>query len=148
MVGLHMDTEIYPGTCHCGAIGFSYRTQQPPSSWNVRACQCSFCRAHAGLTTSDPSGSIEFRELRAGTLQRYRFGLRVTDFLLCRVCGIYIGAEIETEAGRFGVINIHALHPVPEGLGPAVAMEYGAESATERIGRREERWSPVTAASA
>ena len=141
-----MGIEVYSGSCHCGAIGFSYRTQQPPPSWNVRACQCSFCRAHAGLTTSDPSGSIEFREHRADALQRYRFGLRVTDFLLCRICGVYIGAEIETRAGRFGVINIHALRPAPEGLGPAVAMEYGSESTAERVVRREKRWTPVITA--
>lgn len=143
-----MGIAVYPGSCHCGAIGFSYRTHQPPAAWSVRACQCSFCRAHAGLTTSDPSGSIEFREHQAGSLQRYRFGLRITDFLLCRVCGVYIGAEIVTRTGRFGVININALRPIPGDLGPAVAMEYGSESTAERIGRREERWTPVLAASA
>lgn len=141
-----MGTHIYSGSCHCGAIGFSYRTHQPPAAWDVRACQCSFCRAHAGLTTSDPAGSIEFHEHQAGSLQRYRFGLRVTDFLLCRVCGVYIGAEMEAEAGRFGVININALRPIPEGLGPAVAMEYGSESTAERVDRREARWTPVIAA--
>lgn len=141
-----MGIEVYSGSCHCGAIGFSYRTHEPPAAWTVRSCQCSFCRTHAGLTTSDSSGSIEFREHQAGSLQRYRFGLRITDFLLCRVCGVYIGAEIETKTGRFGVINIHALRPVPEGLGPAVAMEYGFESTAERVERREERWTPVITA--
>jgi len=98
------------------------------------------------VTTSDPSGSIEFHEHQAGSLQRYRFGLRITDFLLCHVCGVYIGAEIETPAGLFGIINIHALRPVPGGIGPAVAMDYGSESAAERVERREERWTPVIAA--
>lgn len=143
-----MSIEVYSGSCHCGAIGFSYRTHEPPAAWSVRACQCSFCRAHAGLTTSDPSGSVEFHEHRAGLLQRYRFGLRVTDFLLCRACGVYVGAEMETEAGRFGIINIHALCPIPESLGPALAMEYGSESTAERIERRTERWTPVIAAGA
>jgi len=46
--------------------------------------------------------------------------------------------------GRFGVINIHALRPVPEGIGPAIAMDYGSESTAERVERREERWTPVT----
>ena len=141
-----MGTEVYLGSCHCGATGFFYRTHQPPAAWTVRACQCSFCRAHAGLTTSDPSGGIEFHEHQAGKLQRYRFGLRITDFLLCRACGVYIGAEIDTRAGRFGVINIHALRPVPEDLGPALAMEYGSESTAERIARREKRWTPVITA--
>ncbi len=141
-----MGTEVYPGSCHCGAIGFSYRTHQPPAAWTARACQCSFCRAHAGLTTSDPSGNIEFHEHQPGALQRYRFGLRITDFLLCRVCGVYIGAAIQTGRGCFGVINIHALRPLPEGLAPAVAMDYGSESTAERIERREECWTPVITA--
>jgi hypothetical protein len=143
-----MGIKVYLGSCHCGAIGFSYRTHQPPTAWSVRACQCSFCRAHAGLTTSDPSGSLEFREHQAGSLQRYRFGLGITDFLLCRVCGVYIGAEIETGTGRFGVININALRPIPEDLGPVVAMEYGSESTTGRVERRKALWTPVPAASA
>jgi len=27
---------------------------------------------------------------------RYRFGLRITDFLLCSRCGVFIGAQITT----------------------------------------------------
>jgi hypothetical protein len=142
-VGLRMGTDIYPGSCHCGAIGFAYRTQQAPLAWDVRACQCSFCRAHSAQTTSDPSGSLQFREHRTGLLQRYRFGMRITDFLLCRSCGVYIGAEIETKAGRFGIINVHALRPVPGGLRPAVAMDYGSESMEGRMARREARWSRI-----
>lgn len=81
-------------------------------------------------------------------LQRYRFGMRITDFLLCRCCGVYIGAEIETKAGHFGIINVHALRPVPGGLRPAVAMDYGFESQAERMARREARWSRVIATGA
>jgi hypothetical protein len=81
-------------------------------------------------------------------LQRYRFGLRITNFLLCRCCGVYIGAEIETKAGRFGIININALRPIPMVLGPASSMDYSSESVEQRLARREARWSPVTVVSA
>ena len=81
-------------------------------------------------------------------LQRYRFGQRTADFLLCRACGVYIGAELETRAGRFGIININALRPVPEGLAPVVPVDYGPESIEQRVVRREARWSPVVASSA
>lgn len=143
-----MSIEAYSGSCHCGSIGFSYRTSQPPAAWNVRACQCSFCRAHSTRTTSDPLGTIEFQEHQAGSLQRYRFGQRIADFLVCRSCGIYIGAEVETKAGRFGIININTLHPIPNALGPAVAIDYGSEAAAQRTARREARWSPIVVTSA
>ena len=142
------EVNIYAGSCHCGAIGFSYRTSKLPAAWTVRACQCTFCRGHSALTTSDPSGSVEFHEYRTGLLQRYRFGLRVTNFLLCRSCGVYIGAEIETKAGRFGIINIKALRPIPVVLGPTASMDYSSESVEQRLARREARWSPVAVVSA
>jgi hypothetical protein len=112
--------------------------------WTIRACQCAFCRAHGGLTTSDPSASIEFTAHNADRLMRYRFGQGITDFLICNHCGVYIGAQIHTPRGSFGVINVNALQPMPAGLAGAVPMEYGSESKEQRIDRREQRWSPTT----
>jgi len=139
-------TTAFEGTCHCGAIGYTYRTALAPADWPVRACQCSFCRAHSVLTTSDPAGSIEFFERNAGALNRYRFGQRTADFLLCRSCGVYVGAVIDTPHGRFGIVNLHALRDRPQGLRPAEAMDYGRENADARIARRESRWTPVVGA--
>ena len=39
-----------------------------------------FCLAHSALSTSDPSGSIEFLERRSDALMRYRFGQRLGRF--------------------------------------------------------------------
>ena len=134
---------IYEGSCHCGALRFSFQTSLPVSAWRVRACQCAFCRARSALTTSDPAGRLRFAVSEPQALQRYRFGLRTADFLLCRSCGVYIGAQIETAHGAFGIINTRALSPHPEGLPAAAAADYGAESARERIERREKRWTPL-----
>jgi hypothetical protein len=133
----------YEGSCHCGAIGFIYRTEISPEKWNVRACQCSFCRAHAALTTSDPEGSVKFEEHVRGTLHHYRFGQTTADFLICRKCGVYLGAAISAPGGRYGVININALRPGPPNLPPPVAADYEGESAEQRIERRRKRWTPV-----
>jgi hypothetical protein len=135
--------DAYPGSCHCGEIGFRYHTAQPPDEWSIRACQCSFCRAHGALSTSDPSGKIEFRVASSGALNRYRFGLHMTDFLLCRECGVYIGAVMETPNGVFGIINVNALRPQPTTIAGTMPMEYGSESLEQRASRREQRWSPV-----
>ncbi len=134
---------IYAGQCHCGAIGYSFETGLPPSAWLVRACGCSFCRAHGAQTASDPQGSLQFRVADPTRLVRYRFGLRTADFLVCAQCGIYIGAEITTGRGRYGIVNLNAMRPLPGELPRAQAMSYEGENEARRAERREARWTPI-----
>jgi len=136
-------TTEYQGSCHCGAIGYRYRSNLAPDKWSIRACQCRFCRAHDALSASDSSGSVLFTVADEKLLNRYRFGLRTADFLLCRECGVYIGALIETERGRFGIINTHALLKTPKSLAAAAPMTYDTEDVAGRVSRREERWTPA-----
>jgi len=96
------------------------------------------------LSTSDPAGSLEFRELSPGALHRYRFGQRTADFLFCRRCGIYVGATMESNGRRFGIINVRVLDPVVAAALPdAVPMDYDGEHAAQRLARREQRWTPM-----
>jgi len=133
----------YSGSCHCGAIGFTYSTQIAPADWSVRACQCSFCLAHNALSTSDPTGELRFSALDPGNLQRYLFGLNTADFLLCRECGVYIGAFIETGNGSWGIINTHALTDKLADISADTPVDYDSEITGNRVSRREERWTPA-----
>ncbi len=110
----------------------------------MRACQCGFCRKHDALSVSDPAGSLSFSAGDSGALIRYRFGLRTADFVLCGNCGVYVGAVIRTGDARFGIINLHALDETPPGLPAAQPISYDGETTTGRVGRRAERWTPVT----
>ncbi len=132
----------YPGQCHCGAIGFDYSTDLTPQNWSVRACQCSFCRAHGAHYTSDANGSVSFRFSKPDALERYRFGLRTADFLVCRNCGVFIGAVLTTGRGSFAALNLNALiTPVQHGTPESISFD--AESRDARVDRRETRWTPV-----
>jgi hypothetical protein len=133
----------FTGSCHCKAVGFSFETAIPVSRWSVRECQCAFCRRHGARTTSDPAGRLSFHAKDENSLQHYRFGMQTADFLVCRVCGVYIGAEIKTPHGAFGIINTLALEPTRADLPPATAASYDAERADERISRRQSRWTPL-----
>ncbi|MBL6751538.1 MAG: hypothetical protein ISP90_13505 [Nevskia sp.] len=135
--------QDYPGGCHCGAVEFVYCTALAPSQWQLRACQCSFCTAHAGLTTSDPQGSVGFLVRRPDALQHYRFGMRSADFLVCRQCGVYVGVCSDTDQGQFAVVNVRALRPRPAGLPEAVAVTFSGESLDQRLARRKLLWTPV-----
>ncbi len=136
----------FDGACRCGAIGYAYRTALPASAWSVRACQCSFCRAHAGVTTSDPAGSLEFFEHAPGALNRYRFARRTADYLICRNCGCYLGAIFPGSRGRVGIVNVNAMKNRPADLPPAEIKDYDAETLEQRAARREQRWTPVAGA--
>ena len=88
----------YPGSCHCGAIKIAFTSDKAPEAMRVGRCACTFCRRHGARTLGDPAGSVEFRA-EPGSLSRYRFGLGITDYLLCAKCGTYVGAVMQDEGG-------------------------------------------------
>lgn len=136
----------YEGRCHCGALGFSYATNVPANRWSVRACQCSFCRAHAARCTSDSKGSVRFRIAKPEALVRYRFALRTAEFLVCGICGVYLGAVLSSERGTFATVNLNALTRTVPDLPSAKPVSYESESRAKRVARRESRWTPVSGA--
>lgn len=135
--------ESHEGVCHCRAIGFVYRTSLAPDRWTIRACQCTFCRTHAALSTSDPRGSLRFIEHVPAALGRYNFGYKAADFLICRNCGAYIGAMMRSGSQGFGIVNVRVLHSLLDRLPEAQPMVYEEEELDERLARRVSRWTPV-----
>jgi hypothetical protein len=138
--------KAWHGRCHCGAIGFEYRTGKSVDEWPVRACQCSFCLKHGGVYTSDPAGSLRFTHRDPSAVSRYRFGQKTADFVFCSRCGGYLGAVTEEDGQPLMVLNLRAFDPQPEGLQAAQPMSYEGESKGDRNTRRSARWTPVKVA--
>lgn len=134
----------YEGGCHCGAVAYSYETELPPPSWAIRACQCTFCRAHGASTTSDPHGLVEFRIDTPERLSRYRFGHGITDFLVCAECGVYVGAMTKVSGALLAIINVNALRRLPADLREPVQTYHEGESVEARNRRRARSWSPAS----
>ncbi|HEX7966044.1 MAG TPA: aldehyde-activating protein [Gammaproteobacteria bacterium] len=131
------------GRCHCGNLTLEFETALDPSVLPLRACQCSFCRAHGVISTSDPSGRVSVSAGDASLVQKYRFGLRITDFILCRRCGVYLLAVAEMDGGRYAVLNANALDERERLTSPPRPMDYDGEDAASRRARRVARWTPV-----
>jgi hypothetical protein len=129
--------------CHCGALSARFRTGKPSRDWALRTCLCSFCRAQGAIYVSDPAGRLRFEAADPAALQRYRFGTRTLDFLLCRHCGVLIGVRMAGERIGLGVLNVLAMQPIPADLAPPVAMDYSTESAAARKARHQARWTPL-----
>ena len=81
---------------------------------------------------------------RTGRLRRYRFGLGITDYLLCTKCGTYVGAVMEDEGRSIGIVNVNALD-IRDTFDPAPPLHvYDGENARSGVRRRRKFWMPAT----
>ena len=130
------------GHCHCGAIHVILEPGRPTAELPLRACQCGFCRRHGAATTSHPESRLHI-EAAPGSLNRYRFGRRAVDALLCEECGVYVASLLETDGHRFATLNIAgvALAGFEDRI-PEIAI-YDDETDEERLARRTARWTPT-----
>ena len=135
--------STYEGSCHCGALGVRFTSDKPLDQLRVGRCDCSFCRRHGARTLGDPAASVEFRGIPGG-LSRYRFGLGITDYLVCARCGIYVGAVMEDEGRLIGTVNVNALD-IRDSFDPAPPLRhYDGENVEERRSRRRKFWMKAT----
>ncbi|HXW84715.1 MAG TPA: hypothetical protein VEJ86_09950 [Candidatus Binataceae bacterium] len=103
-------------------------------------CACSFCVSHGAKCIADSRGRATIRIRRPGELNRYRFELKTADFLVCRTCGVYLGAVIETGGKSFSTLNLRATTYRDV---PASRHSYDGETEAGRIERRTKSWTPT-----
>jgi len=130
---------IYLGACHCGAVRAEYETNQPV---RLRQDGCGFCSTRGVKSASDPGGAL--RLTSAVRLNRYRFGHKTADFLICPTCGTYVATYMDSPRGPIGVINVIGLNIAELKNLPATLTSLEGESVDERIARRVSRWTPLT----
>lgn len=130
------------GHCHCGAIRVELEPGRPVGDLALRACQCGFCRRHGARTTSDPKSVLHI-EAAPGALERYRFGRRVAEILLCADCGCYIASTIEADGRLLATLNVTGVD-LPAFAGRvAEPAHYDDETDEARLARRKARWTPT-----
>lgn len=137
------DVTVHAGGCHCGNLVVRFETDRQPADLLVRACQCSFCRRHGARCVSDPGGRATITARDEGVVVRYRFGLNTADFLVCAVCGVYLGALMSEDDGRaFATLNVNAFDST-EGFPSAAPVSYDTETEPARRERRRRKWTPA-----
>jgi hypothetical protein len=95
------------------------------------------------VTTSDPRAQIRFAA-REGRLTHYRFGQKLSDFLICADCGCYVGALTQTDIGPMAILNARGVDLTGFEGRAGEPMTYDDETAEARTARRKARWSPAT----
>lgn len=132
----------YEGGCHCGTLRVRVRLTSPAEAMPVRSCTCAFCRSHGTRTVSDPNGQADVWA-DWSSVERYRFGTRTADYLLCRRCGVYVGAVCDTSAGCRAVINTRCLTDRAAFTRQAIHPNYDHETVDARLARRAQNWMPT-----
>ena len=134
--------EVINGGCHCGNITLCFNISSTFDELPIRACQCSFCRKHNVRATADPNGELEVYIKDKSRLSKYRFGLGITDFLVCKECGIYVAAVmVDPENGKLlATCVVNALDVSDKNVKAPAAAHYEEETSTDRLQRRRKRW--------
>jgi hypothetical protein len=142
-VGRIPESSRFAGRCHCGNLEVTFDARTPAKDLVVRSCTCSFCCRHGARCVSDPAGAVRILVHDPALLLRYGFGLRTADFLVCRRCGVYLGAVMALRDSAVATINVNTFDPPHPFQRAGVPMDYGRESEPERRARRAAGWTPV-----
>jgi hypothetical protein len=102
------------GGCHCGNVTVQVQLTLPAASYRPRVCDCSFCRKHGAAYLSDPEGSLLLKVREAGKLGSYRQGSALAEMLVCRRCGVLLGALCRENDATYGVVNCRVLDAADE----------------------------------
>lgn len=120
-----METLI--GRCHCGAVEFEVRNEEPLA--DLRRCNCSLCRRkNAIMATASHS---EFTVTKgADKLSVYQWNTGIAKHYFCSVCGIYTHHSRRTEPTNYGFnvacideIDLHSLTNIKSVDGQSFSIE-------------------------
>jgi hypothetical protein len=92
--------HVLRGACHCGSLDVAFTTSTAPEALPLRACQCSFCRRHGAITTSDPAGRLRIVARDETAWKPYVFGQRTAELAVCSRCGVYVAALLRRAPPR------------------------------------------------
>jgi hypothetical protein len=135
---------IFKGQCQRGAIRVELMSDRPPHEQAIGACQCAFCRKHNARAFSDPKARVTLRAPDPEQLQRYAFGLRTSEQIICRRCGVYVAMTLADGERGWSVINVDAPDDRALFTRTPEPRDDGAEDREGRIARRKARWCPTT----
>ena len=79
-----MSKTLHHGSCHCGAVKFSFRA---PAAVDVTECNCSVCAMSGYQHIFVPQSELTFI-CGQDHLALYTFNTHAAQHLFCKTCGI------------------------------------------------------------
>lgn len=128
------------GRCHCGNIEYTCDWTPDPAEIPARACDCTFCRKHGNVWTSNPHASLRVHVVDPAAVSRYEFGTMTAQFHICTRCGVVPVATSEIDGRLYAVVNVHSFENVPASLLSHAPASFDGEDTATRLARRKQRW--------
>jgi hypothetical protein len=93
--------KTYTGSCHCGAVRFSFESEVITKG--VR-CNCSLCKRKGAMMSPEPIPAEKLIiEATGDSLGLYQFGIKTAKHYFCKNCGIYTFHETARKIGHYRV---------------------------------------------
>ncbi len=94
-------TQSYHGSCHCGAVRFSYEGEKIERGLR---CNCSLCVRKGAMMSSEIIAPENIKiDAGEGAVGLYQFGSKIAKHYFCTRCGIYTFHETIRKPGHFRV---------------------------------------------
>ena len=91
----------YQGSCHCGAIRFSFEGEEITKGLR---CNCSICSRKGAMMSPEPIPEAELKiEADENALGLYQFDSKIAKHYFCKYCGIYPFHETIRAPGHYRV---------------------------------------------
>jgi len=105
-------THHYKGSCHCGAIKFSYDGEEITGGLR---CTCSICRRKGALMSTEaiPADTLKI-DANPEVIGLYQFDSKVAKHYFCKNCGIYTHNEMLRNPGHCRV-NLGCIDDIDAG---------------------------------
>jgi hypothetical protein len=89
---------IYRGSCHCGAIKFTFESEEITRG---KRCNCSICRRKSALMSVAYFENVKVEG--AENLSLYLWGDKECNHWFCKTCGIYPFHDATEKPGVYRV---------------------------------------------
>jgi hypothetical protein len=129
------------GGCFCNNISFVMNLTQPSNQYNPRECDCIFCQKHGSAAISDKDGTLSIKIKDLQQLSRFRQGSKLAEFLICKICGVFVAVCFDDNGKIYGAINSRAVGN-KYAFGKNIIVSPEKLSNDEKIHRWKMLWFP------
>lgn len=137
-----MKNQLISGSCHCGAITYQLETdfQLKDLPIRIRICTCDFCTKSGNRYISDAKAHLAVYWDEA-KVNRYHFGTKTADFIICKQCGIMPFVLSEIEGHYYAVVNFNTITEQNQSDQKDIPrLNYDGELIKDRLDRRIKNW--------